>query len=174
MICAQSLYLVGRPTNRPSNKTVLNLWLFAALSSSQMARSNFIDSSRSSGCLKKNSSTKPTNELSLSAVEPHLSLAKIPSTLISLTFFQRRAKTSTHYEKTTKAVFDPTFPIQKDLQSRSGEPGAPPAVGHHETLEQAPSTSPKRPSLLGLALPFLERLARRSDRCQTRHRSALA
>ena len=103
-----------------------------------------------------------------------LSLAKIPSKLKSLTFSDMRAKTPAHYEKTTKAVFDHTLSIEKDLRSRSGEPCASPAVGCHETLEQEASTSPKRPSVLGIALPFLERLARRSDRCQTRYRSALA
>ena len=36
----------------------------------------------------------------------HLSLAKIPSTLKSLTFSDRRAKTSTHYEEPTKTILD--------------------------------------------------------------------
>ena len=96
-----------------------------------------------------------------------LSLAKIPSTLKSLTFFHRRATTSTHYEETTKSILDHIFALQKDLRSRSGEPCTSPATSHHETLEQAPSTSPKRPPLLRLALSLLERLARGFDRCQT-------
>jgi len=57
-----------------------------------------------------------------------LSLAKIPSALNLSTFFHKHAKTSAHYEKTTKAVLDHLFPIQKYFRSRSEEPGASPAV----------------------------------------------
>jgi len=42
-----------------------------------------------------------------------LSLAKIPSILKSLTFSDRRDKTSTDYEETTKTILDPLLEIQE-------------------------------------------------------------
>jgi hypothetical protein len=103
-----------------------------------------------------------------------LSLAKNPSTLNSLTFSNRRAMTPTHYEETTKTILDHLFPLQEDLRSRPREPSASPATSHSETFEQTTAAPCQRPSLLGVALPSLERLARRSDRGQTRYRGTLA